>query len=109
MRALVVTPVEPLRDGVEIWGTYWRFRLFLEAICEIARKVDILHLVSDEYMKKNPGVERISADQSAHLGLPITAHLIGCEPIRTQTLANYYLRGIFSIYKQKEFHWYVGA
>lgn len=109
MRALVITTVEPLRQGAEIWGTYWRFRLFLEAICDVADEVEIVHLVADEYLNINPDVNSISAEQSAFLGLPISAHLIGCQPVGSQTLANHYLRGIWSIYEQNEFHWYAGA
>ena len=109
MHALVITTLEPLGKDTKIWGTYWRYRLFLEAICEIARVADVLHLVADDYVKQNLDTEILSAEQSAYLGLPVSTHLVPCQPPRTQTFVNHYLKGIASIYEQSDYFWYAGA
>lgn len=109
MRALVITSMEPMREGLKIRGTYWRLRLFLQAIFEIADTVDILHLVSSEFIASNQIVGRVSAEQASYLGLPLSAHLIECQSPKPLTFANYYLSGLSSIHRQHEFHWYAGA
>ncbi len=109
MRALVITSTEPLGDGPKIGGTYWRFRLFLQAISEIAHQIDLVHFVSNQFLLQNARVAAaISAEESTSLGVPLTAHLIGCRPPRPPTFRNYYLSGLFSIFDHPEFHWYTG-
>src|ERR1044071_5296641 len=107
-RGLVFTSLEPFRKGSEIWGTYWRFRLLLEAMCKVAQNVDIVHLVSPEFVREAPSAEILSVEQSAFLGLPVAAHLISCQHPRQQTFVNHYLSGILSVQKQNEFFWYAG-
>ena len=57
----------------------------------------------------NSDVKRISAEESAYLERPITAHLVGCQSRRPVTFVNHYLSGVSSIYRQDEFYWYSGA
>jgi glycosyltransferase involved in cell wall biosynthesis len=109
MRALVITSMSPLRNGLETRGATLRFRLFVEAIREIAEKVDVLHFVSPKFIAAHPSELIMSAKESEFLGFPVSAHMVACRPVRRPpTFVNHYLAGVFSIYEQEEFFSYAG-
>ena len=105
MRALVVTAYNPQHKDLELTGTHLRFRLFIEAISEIADRIEILHFIGKRFIASNPDLQEVASRQSAYFGRPIVTHLVEVKVDRNTTFANHYLIGILSAYEQDDFYW----
>jgi len=102
-------PYPPLQEGIELTGTHLRFRLFVQAIGEVADNIEFVHLVRDRSIGANPDIEAVGARQSAYFGLSVATHLVRGADARRTTFVNHYLSGISSVYEQDDFFWCSGS
>ena len=104
MRALVITEFPPMGKTFEARGNYRRFSIFMSAICEIADRVDILHLWPSE----DANLSQLDIEQSDRFGLSVSTHVVGAR-LDPHGRLNDYLLGVFSASHQDPFFRYSGT
>jgi len=97
-RPLVITEFPPMVKGFAERGNFRRFSLFMGAIRELTKEVDILHL----WPSDDKDIARLNAEQSERFGLAVTTHVIH-QKSRPYTAMDNYVLGIFSASRQTQY------